>query len=84
MLGVPSECAAYFALSCVMITSLGGKNAKFFLIHCLLCGSEFGSFANGELQIVYSPFTCLIIPSNYDNYPYYLNLHKPWLMRSKG
>ena len=40
------------ALLLVIMTCLGGKKLKFFLIHSRLCGSDLGSSARGELQIV--------------------------------
>jgi len=64
MFGVPSCCVAYSGLLLVIITSLGGKNARLFLIHSRLCGSEFGSSASGLLHILYSPLICLITESN--------------------
>ena len=48
------------ALLEVIITLLGGKDDKFFLIHSLLCGSELGSFGKGALNILYLPLSCFI------------------------
>ena len=65
MLGVPSGCLAYFALSASIITSVGGKNPRLFLTHSFLCGIAFLSPASGALKILYSPLTCLISDSKF-------------------